>query len=62
MHMLKLLTQVVQKVAAGMRPAHLYAVPELEELWTHPDGLGTFEVLSMSDPSRMAFTGIKARA
>jgi hypothetical protein len=30
-------------------------------VWTHPDGLGTFEVVSLADTTQMSFTGIPAQ-
>jgi hypothetical protein len=53
------LPKVVSKVSVGPRPVHLYAIPELQTIWTHSDGQGTFDVIAMDDVSKLSATSIK---
>ncbi len=51
--------QVVSKVAVGPRPVHLYAIPELQTVWTHSDGLGAFDVIHIDDISKLRASQVK---
>lgn len=41
-------------------PVWLETCTCLLQVWTHPDGFGTFEVVSLADTAQMSFTGIRA--
>ena len=49
--------QFVARIAVGPRPAHIYAITERGELWSHSDAEGIFYVIPLQKPySSMAST------
>lgn len=52
--------KVVSKVQVGPRPVHIYAIPELQAVWTHSDGLGAFDVITIDDVSKLKASQVKA--
>lgn len=53
---------VISKPVTGVRPLHIYAVPGRDEVWTHLDGEGSFDVFHMSQVRYRSISGVKARA
>jgi hypothetical protein len=52
--------EVIKKVGCGQNPFHLYAIPWLDEVWSHLDGEGKFDVFRMSEPRYRAAVGVRA--
>ena len=51
--------QVVSKIPVGGRPVHIYAIPELQTVWTHSDSSGSFDVVNITDASKLSASKIK---
>lgn len=54
------LMEVVANIKVGARPIHIYSVPLLNEIWTHPDGSAEFDVIHCDDISKPSVENIKA--
>jgi YVTN family beta-propeller protein len=51
---------VLKQVDVGKSPVHIYAVPWRDEVWTHLDAEGTFDVFRMSEPRYRCAAGVRA--
>lgn len=45
--------QIVARVSVSPRPVHIYAVDLTQEVWTHSDADGTFDIFSVDEPSQL---------
>ena len=39
---------LITKVKTGSKPTHIYGIPAYDEVWSHLDGRGSFDVFHMS--------------
>lgn len=52
--------EIIARVKVGPGPVHSYAVPWLQEFWTHPDARGEFDVISCANVTAVSAERITA--
>lgn len=51
--------EILSSIDTGDSPVHIYAIPSREEVWTHPDTNGTFDIVHMSDVSYLSHSHLE---
>ncbi len=54
--------QIVARVSVSPRPVHVYAVDLTQEVWTHSDTDGTFDIFNLDEPSQLNKTNVPVSA
>ena len=54
--------QIVARVSVSPTPVHIYAVDLTQEVWTHSDTDGTFDIFNLDEPSQLNKTRVPVSA